>query len=337
MKITSLRTDRLESRYPFRITGHEWTTWDMTVIELADGPYRGRGECCGVYYRDDTPAHALAELQRVSGAIEGAAHLTRRDLYELLPNAGARNALDAALWELEAQRSGKPVWQLTNSREPTPLLTTQTCGADDPARMAERALAFGDAKAIKLKLTGDGDDAARVRAVRDARPDVWLGVDANQGFTRASLDALLPTLVMADVRLIEQPFPIGHDAALDGIDRGIPFAADESVQDLDDLARIGHWYDVVNIKLDKCGGLTRALEIEADARRRGMGVMVGCMGGSSLAMAPAYVLGLRCDLVDLDGPLLLVHDRVPGVRYDDGRIVCPPEVWGDPVRSATAS
>jgi L-alanine-DL-glutamate epimerase-like enolase superfamily enzyme len=165
--------------------------------------------------------------------------------------------------------------------------------------------------------------------VRRARPDVWLGVDANQGFTRASLEALIPTLVEAGVQLVEQPFPVGSDAELDGIDVPIALAADESVRDLEDVSRVASWYDVINIKLDKCGGLTRALEIEAEARRLGLQVMVGCMGGTSLAMAPAYVLGLRCDLVDLDAPLLLADDRVPGVEYREGHITVPAGVWGD--------
>lgn len=332
MKVTALDLERWQYRYPFRISGHEWTHSEIAVVEIEDGGRHGRGECAGVYYRDDTAQHCLAEIERVSDRI--ALGVSRRDLLDILPAGGARNALDAALWDLEAKARGRPVWELAGSPEPRPLLTTQTLGADEPERMAERALALTEAPALKLKLTGRGHDAERVRAVRRARPDVWLGVDANQGFTRTSLEALLPTLLEADVRLIEQPFPVGRDADLEGLDRTIPFAADESAIDLDDVPRIARWFDVINIKLDKCGGLTRALEIEAEARRLGLQVMVGCMGGTSLAMAPAFVLGLRCDLVDLDAPLLLAHDRFPAAHYHGGRITCPTPLWGGPSADA---
>jgi L-alanine-DL-glutamate epimerase-like enolase superfamily enzyme len=207
-------------------------------------------------------------------------------------------------------------------------LTTCTVGADEPDAMAERALDYQGALAIKLKLIGDGRDGDRVSAVRAVRPDVFLAVDANQGFTPDSLDALWPTLLACRVELVEQPYPIGQDALLDGYDRPIPIAADESVQSLADLDGLKGRFDVVNLKLDKSGGLTEGLRMARRAKDLGLKVMVGNMTGTSLAMAPAFVLGQLCDVIDLDGPLLLSEDRSPGVVYADGRIGIPKAFWG---------
>jgi L-alanine-DL-glutamate epimerase-like enolase superfamily enzyme len=195
--------------------------------------------------------------------------------------------------------------------------------------MAEGAKNFAQARAIKLKLTGEVDlDIERVRAVRVARPDVWLGVDANQGYSRATLEKLLPVLHQARVSLLEQPCARGHESELDGIDHSIPIAADESVLGLDEVDALPGRFDVVNIKLDKCGGLTEGLLISQAARSLGMKVMVGNMIGTSLAMAPAFILGQHCDVVDLDGPIFLQRDCKPGVRYEDGYVSCDDEVWG---------
>jgi L-alanine-DL-glutamate epimerase-like enolase superfamily enzyme len=194
--------------------------------------------------------------------------------------------------------------------------------------MAKNARSYAFATAIKLKLTGDGD-AERVRAVRAARPDVWLGVDANQGFTRESLQRLLPALEECNVQLIEQPFPIGREADLDGFSSPIPIAADESAQDSSSLAALAGRFDVVNVKLDKCGGLTEGIAMVGEIRRLGLRPMVGCMGGTSLSMAPAFLLGQLCEIVDLDGPILFSRDRDPAATYDDeGRIFCSEAVWG---------
>ena len=222
------------------------------------------------------------------------------------------------------------MWQLAGLQAPKPLLTTYTLGAEDPDLMAKKAGAYGIARAIKLKLTDDDLSAQRVLAVRKARPDVWLMVDANQGFTRESFARLLPTLVEARVDVIEQPFPVGKEAWLDGLERPIRIAADESVQDRRDLAAVEGRVDVINIKLDKCGGLTEALAIAADARKLGFEVMVGNMGGSSLAMAPSFVVGQLCDVVDLDGPISLIEDYSPAVVYEGGSIWCPDALWGGP-------
>ena len=311
---------------PFRITGHTFVNSDVLVTSLSDGVHGGRGEAAGVYYHGDTPAKMLAAVEEVRAEIE--AGVAREALRSLLPAGGARNALDCALWALEAARSGRPVWQAAGVGPPGPLLTTYTVGADSPKVMAQGARRYVGAKAIKLKLLGDGLDADRVAEVRAARGDVWLAVDANQGFTPQTLEALTPALVAADVKLVEQPFPIGDEALLDGYAGPIEIAADESVQSLSDVEGLVGRFQVVNIKLDKCGGLTEGLLMAREARRLGLKVMVGNMTGTSLAMAPAFVLGQLCDIVDLDGPMLLSRDRTPGVRYEAGYIHCDEAVWG---------
>ena len=323
----ALHNEPLPLSAPFRISGHVFNAMPATVVTLRDGQHEGRGEAAGVYYMDDRPEAMLATLEALRETIE--AGLTRSALRELLPPGGARNALDCALWELEANRSGIPVWKLAGLDAPRALLTTFTVGADDPGVMAAGARAYKQARAIKLKLTGEAQlDSERVRAVRAARPDVWLAVDANQGYLPDTLPRLLPALLEARVALLEQPCRRGHEADLDGIDRVLPFAADESVLGLDEVDALVGRFDVVNIKLDKCGGLTEGLLMAKRARELGMQVMVGNMAGTSLAMAPAFVLGQLCDVVDLDGPTFLVRDRSPGVRYEDGLIMCDPVVWG---------
>jgi L-alanine-DL-glutamate epimerase-like enolase superfamily enzyme len=211
------------------------------------------------------------------------------------------------------------------------LLTTFTAGADEPAVMAAKAVGYRHARALKLKLTGEPDlDGARVRAVRAARPDAWIGVDANQGYEATTLQDLLPVLVESRVSLLEQPCKRGAEAELDGIDHVVPIAADESILHLGELEALAHLFDVVNIKLDKCGGLTEGLLMAQRARELGLKVMVGNMVGTSLAMAPAFLLGQFCDVVDLDGPIFLERDRVPGVVYADGHVDCPANLWGTP-------
>jgi L-alanine-DL-glutamate epimerase-like enolase superfamily enzyme len=246
-----------------------------------------------------------------------------------MPAGGARNAVDCALWELEAARAGMPVWRLAGIDAPKPVVTTFTIGADSPEKMAQDAIGYAQASSLKLKLTGELDlDIARVHAVRAARPEAWIGVDANQGFTIDNLDPLVDALVEARVSLLEQPLARGREADLTGYKCPIPIAADESCLTLDDVPGLLDRFQVVNIKLDKCGGLTEALLIVEQARRLGLGVMVGNMVGTSLAMAPAFIVGQLCDFVDLDGPLVLASDRDPGVLYSEGRIWCGEDVWG---------
>ena len=322
-----LHNEPLPLSAPFRIAGHVFEAMPATVVTLRDGGFFGRGEAAGVYYMDDHPESMIATLEALRPRIE--AGLDREALRALLPAGGARNALDCALWELEAQRSGVSVWKLAGLQSVRPLLTTFTVGADDPAVMADRAAGYAQARALKLKLTGDpGLDGARVRAVRARCADAWIAVDANQGYDAASLPLLLPALVAAQVSLLEQPCARGREADLDGIERALPFAADESILDLAELEALHHRFDVINIKLDKCGGLTEGLLMARRARELGKQVMVGNMCGTSLAAAPAFVLGQFCDVVDLDGPIFLRHDRTPGVVYADGFIHCPDQVWG---------
>lgn len=327
-----LHNEPLPLSAPFRISGHVFEAMPATVVTLRDGPHIGRGEAAGVYYNNDHPETMLATLEALRPRIE--AGLDRETLRSLLPPGGARNALDCALWELESQRSGQPVWALAGLPSVSPLLTTFTVGADEPGTMAERAAAYAQARALKLKLTGDAPlDAARVRAVRARCPDPWIGVDANQGYTGATLPSLLPVLVEARVSLLEQPCARASEHELDDVERALPFAADESILDLAELEERHHRFDVINIKLDKCGGLTEGLMMARRARELGKRVMVGNMAGTSLAAAPAFVLGQYCDVVDLDGPVFLVRDRSPSVRYEDGLIHCGDEVWGPKTRA----
>ena len=323
----NLRNEPLEFKAPFRISGYVFNAMPATVVTLADGELQGRGEAAGVYYLDDNPDGMLFTLEALREPIE--AGLGRDELREMLPPGGARNALDCAMWELEARRSGIPVWKLAGLPPPRPLLTTFTVGADEPDVMAQGAVSWGQARAIKLKLTGELDlDIARVRAVRAARPDVWLAVDANQGYSRDGFTPLMIALRDAGVSLLEQPCRRGYEAELDGIEHLIPLAADESALSLSEIDALPGRFDVVNIKLDKCGGLTEGLMIAEKARQLGMQVMVGNMAGSSWAAAPAFVLGQLCDIVDLDGPLFLKQDRTPGVEYSAGHVDCPEAVWG---------
>lgn len=311
---------------PLRITGYTFTGFDFLVARLSRGGHTGRGEATGVYYRRDVPETAVSQLAALVPLADG---LDRQGLRGLLPPGCARNALDAALWELQSLETGRPVWDLAGLTPPRPLLTTHTLGAERPEVIVATTLRdYPDAKALKLKLTGEPIDAERVRAIRHIRPDAWIGVDANQGFTPASLRDLLPTLVDCRVGLIEQPFAVGREADLEGLDLPIPVAADESVQCLADLPAMVGRFDIINIKLDKCGGLTEALLMAAEARRLGLGVMVGNMVGTTLAMAPAFLLGQLCDYCDLDGPLALAHDRAPAATYADGHVFVPEAAWG---------
>lgn len=317
---------------PFHITGYTFTEFDALVVTLREGGMVGRGEAQGVYYKHDNPPEMLAQVEALRATVERG--ITRAGLLDCLPPGGARNALDSALWDLEAKRRGEPVWRLAGLDPPRALLTTFTLSADDPTSVANNARTFTTARALKMKLTDDDLNAERVRAVRAARPDVWLMVDANQGFTRESLARLLPALQDCRVALIEQPFPVGKESWLDDLRCPIHLAADESVQDHTDLARLAGRVNTINIKLDKCGGLTEALAMASEARAMGFDLMVGNMSGSSLAMAPAFVLGQQCTVVDLDGPLYMREDCSPAARYDDGTIWCPEEVWGGPLPRA---
>jgi len=312
---------------PFRITGYVFDAMPSIVARIAEGERVGRGEAAGVYYLGDDQQHMLQTVEGLRGEIEDG--LSRQALQRSLRPCGARNALDCALWELESLEAAVPVWQLAGVPKPRPLITTFTLPADDPATLAGKIDRLSSAKAIKLKLDGELDvDRERIRVVREARPDAWLGVDANQGFVAAGLDGLAAAAREYRVALIEQPVKRGDETALEGWDAGVPVAADESIIDLAELDERARYFDVVNIKLDKCGGLTEALAMARRTRELGKQLMVGNMGGSTLAMAPGFVLGQLCDIVDLDGPFGLADDPLAAQIYSDGSIFVPDRLWG---------
>ena len=329
----NVATETLRLAKPFRISGFVFEGSDVVVVTLSDGEHVGRGEGGGVFFLGDDVDHMRSALETARSAIE--ADPSREELRAIMPLGGARNAVDCALWELDASRTGKPVWQLAGVGEPKPLRTTFTLGADSPEVMAQGARDYAQARSIKVKLTGELDlDLARVAAIRAARDDVWLGVDGNQGFAIDDLAALIEGLQRENVSLLEQPLARGREGDLDGYASPIPIAGDESILSLADVPGAVGRFDVINIKLDKCGGLTEGLMMARLARQLGLGVMVGNMVGSSLAMAPGFVLGQGCDVVDLDGPTFLAKDREPSVHYRDGLITAGPEVWGSGARVA---
>jgi L-alanine-DL-glutamate epimerase-like enolase superfamily enzyme len=325
----SLSVERAATRFaePFRISGYVFEAMPSIVAQIQDGEHVGRGEAAGVYYLGDDQDRMLADVAKVASEIEAGAG--RRELQGLLPPCGARNALDCALWELESRAAGQPVWSLAALPAPRPLVTTFTLPADEPSVLLRKAERFAFAKAIKLKLDGNFDeDRERVSAVRGARPDVWLSVDANQGFERDDLDRLAQLARDFSIGLIEQPVRRGDEGALEGWRPGVPVAADESILHLGELDERASNFDVINIKLDKCGGLTEALAMARAARAMDKQVMVGNMGGSTLAMAPGFVVGQLCDFVDLDGPISLADDPLADQIYSNGEVFVRESIWG---------
>jgi L-alanine-DL-glutamate epimerase-like enolase superfamily enzyme len=303
------------------------------VVTLSEGEHVGRGEAAGVYYLGDDQDRMAATIEGLRASVTDG--LTREQLQHVLPPCGARNALDCALWELEAKRAGAAVWSMAGVPSPKPLVTTFTLPAEDPSVLAEKVRRLSFAKAIKLKLDGDVTvDRERVAVVRSARPDAWLAVDANQGFAPADLEELTRILRDFSVALVEQPTKRGDEAALQGWRPDAIVAADESILDLAEMRERACYFDAVNIKLDKCGGLTEALEMARAAKAMGKRVMVGNMGGSTLAMAPAFVLGQICDVADLDGPFALAEDPQARTIYREGMIFVPESLWGGPSNQA---
>jgi len=311
---------------PIRITGHTFTSIKVLVAEIADSGAIGRGEASGVYYLGDTPEAALEQAHAIAADIR--AGVDRAALLEKMPACGARNAIDCALWDLECRLAKQSIWDRT-SIAPSPRLTVQTIGIqNEPEDVARLARALTDAPMLKLKLDGDRP-IERVRAVRIARPDARLVVDANQGFSFEQLEACLPSFAELGVELIEQPLPVGADEALGGLSPPIPICADESCQHRADLPAVAKRYQAINIKLDKTGGLTEALALARAAKDAGLKLMVGNMSGTSLAAAPAFVIAQLCDFIDLDGPYSLVNDRAERLVYRDSIVSEPsPRFWG---------
>ena len=293
----------------------------LTVRVARDG-VTGRGECVPYARYGET-------LDSVTAQIEGLpAQFDRAELQGLLPAGAARNAVDCALWDLEAKRSGKRVWELAGLPAPHPEITAYTLSLDTPEAMRAQAARHAHRPLLKIKL-GTPDDMPRVEAVRAGAPGARIIVDANEGWGAKVYADLAPHLVRLGVSLVEQPLPAGEDEALRGIERPLPVCADESCHDRASLAALAGKYDVVNIKLDKTGGLTEALALRAAALAQGYKVMVGCMVGSSLAMAPAVLVAQGAMVTDLDGPLLLAEDRENALTFDDAGVHPPAaELWG---------
>jgi len=298
----------------------------VVVATISDGAHRGRGECVPYARYGESVEGVAKAIEACAPAI--AAGLDRAGLQALLPPGAARNALDCALWDLEAKISRQSAAERAGVAPLHAVETAFTISLGPPEEMAARAREAARYPLLKLKLGGDGDEA-RLAAIRDAVPKARLIADANEAWRTSDLERLLAAAKAAGVELIEQPLPAGDDAALAHIARIVPVCADESVHDRASLSGLPARYDAVNIKLDKTGGLTEALATAAEARTLGLKVMVGCMVATSLAMAPALLLARGADWVDLDGPLLLERDRVPGLAYTSGTVMpAPAALWG---------
>ena len=299
---------------------------DVVVVTISEGSHRGLGECVPYPHYGETIEGVIAAIRGIGQKI--ASGLDREALQGVMPAGAARNAIDCALWDLEAKITGKSVAALAGIAVPSTLQTAYTISLNSPEAMAEAAVKAGGHGLLKLKLGADGDEA-RMRSVRQARPDARLVADANEGWGADRLEALLAAASEAGVELVEQPLPAGGDEELGAVRRIPPVCADESIHDRSDLASIEGCYDAINIKLDKAGGLTEALALGEAARARGLKTMVGCMVSTSLAMAPAMLVAANADYVDLDGPLLLQRDRTPGLRYTNDTVATAnPELWG---------
>ncbi|MBX9711918.1 MAG: dipeptide epimerase [Xanthobacteraceae bacterium] len=298
----------------------------VIVAELSLGDIKGRGECVPYPRYGETPEQVLAAIDMVSEQFRTG--ITRLELQNAMPAGAARNALDCAMWDLDAKRTGRRVSQTIGLAAPRPLTTAYTISLGTPDAMADATAKAAHRPLLKIKLGGQGD-VERIAAVRRAAPDSTLIVDANEAWTEADLERHLEACAKAGVTLVEQPLPAGRDWALGRIERPIAVCADESVHDRSSLEGLHGRYDAINIKLDKTGGLTEALAMSEAARALGFQIMVGCMVATSLSMAPATLVAQHASVVDLDGPLLLARDRDGGLRYD-GSIVYPPDasLWG---------
>ncbi len=299
---------------------------DVVTVEARDGAHVGRGECRPYPRYDETPVGVITQI---SAAREDVSHLSGPEgLEEIMPPGAARNAVDCALWDLAAKRAGRAVWELAGLPRPQPLQTAYSLSLDTADEMRANAARNAQRPLLKVKLGGEGD-LERIRAVRDGAPNPRMIVDANEGWTAESYAQLAPELVALGVVMVEQPLPASDDGALATMERVLPVCADESCHDSASLRALRGKYDIVNIKLDKTGGLSEAIRLRRRAEEMGFGVMVGCMLASSLSMAPAVLLAQGAEIVDLDGPLLLAEDRAHGLTYDAAGVHPPdPKLWG---------
>ena len=313
-------------RGSFTISRGSKTAADVVVVELTQDGVTGRGECVPYARYGESVQGVITQIENIMPVLrEG---LDRGSLQSVLPAGAARNAVDCALWDLESKQHRQRIWQRLNKPEPDALLTAYTLSLDTPENMQAAAEANSDRPLLKLKLAGAGD-LARVTAVRKGAPQARIIVDANEGWDETLYRELVPALQKLGVEMIEQPLPAGQDQILASLPRPIPICADESCHDSSTLHELIGRYDMINIKLDKTGGLTEALELRKQAEAAGMKIMVGCMLATSLAMAPAFVVAQGAQVVDLDGPLLLQKDRDAGFNFSDNQMHAPDAaLWG---------
>jgi L-alanine-DL-glutamate epimerase-like enolase superfamily enzyme len=304
------------------------TTVEVVVAEISDVESRGRGECVPLRRYGESIDSVVAALEAMKGAI--ASGLARDTLQSALPPGAARNALDCAFWDMDAKRAYQSVAELAGLGAVTPVVTAFTLDFDTPDKMAEQAAANRTRPLLRLEFVGDGV-VERVQAVRQAVPAARLIVDAQESWNEAQLREFMPALSDCRVELIEQPLPADADDALAGLALAVPLCADESCRTVGDLDRLDGKYQAINIKLDKVGGLTEALALAAEAKRRGLRIMVGGAISTSLGIAPALLVAQQAEIIDLDGPLRLASDRGAGLRYDGGTILpADPKLWGGP-------
>jgi L-alanine-DL-glutamate epimerase-like enolase superfamily enzyme len=322
----SVHIEEWEMTQPFRIAGSEWTHSRGIVVQLQAQGHLGRGEAQGVFYIGETAERLYQQVNEVAGEIRGG--VSRKELQQLLPPGGARNAIDCALWDLECKQTGKSIWQLTGM-DPHPVTTVFTIGIEaTPELMAGKAAAAAEAPVLKIKLDSH-QPVEKLAAIRAVRPDAKLVVDANQGWDFDLLKQVLPRCVDLGLEMIEQPLKRGGDGMLEGFDSPITLCADESCLHTGELETAARRYGMINIKLDKTGGLTEALKLARLAKEKGCKLMVGNMMGTSLGMAPSFVIAQLCDFVDIDGPLLLKYDHPNGLSYDRGvASVFDSHFWG---------
>jgi len=310
----------------FAISRGTKTAADVVIAEIRTNGALGRGECVPYARYGETVDGVTSAIREQAGAI--ADGITRQELQTLMPPGAARNAIDCALWDLDAKRTGTPAWQTAGVARMAALTTAYTLSLDTPEVMAQAARNASERPLLKIKLGQEGD-CQRLHAIRAAAPNTRLIVDANEGWSGSNIETMFAACLDAGVELIEQPLPAHDDQLLADMDRPVPVCADESAHGIASLADLTDRYDAVNIKLDKTGGLTEALALSEAARGQSMTIMVGCMLATSLAMAPAMIVAQHASVVDLDGPLLLARDRTPGISFDGSTMhPPPPELWG---------
>jgi len=322
----SLHIADWELTQPFKIAGNEWINSRCLVVQLGESGFVGRGEAQGIFYMDETAQSIFEQAQALAAELRKG--ISRDELQQLLPAGGARNAIDCALWDLECKQSGKTIWQLTGI-DPQPVTTVFTIGLEStPEAMAAKAAAASDAPILKIKLD-EHMPYEKLAAIRAARPDAELVVDANQAWSFELMQQVLPKLVDLNLAMLEQPLARGGDQMLEGFKSPITLAADESCLHTGELETAARRYSMINIKLDKTGGLTEGLRLARAAKEKGCKLMVGNMVGTSLSMAPSFVLAQLCDFVDIDGPLLLKYDQPNGLEYCNGVVEgFSPKLWG---------